>query len=230
MTRSAISPRFATKTLSINGTRARYHAVGYDGDVQRIALLLLFAACSKGASPPPPTPAPPAPPPPADAALVPTMDATITATPMTAASLIAELLDMSKAGMPTAVQLRQRLEPRATSLKLSGPNLDIPNWARSTAGADDVFMEMAGDVIGVRLEEDSRGWGAYAELFVKNTTLAHVEKVTGTTKFVPRNPDDFHSGETRAAYVDRNGKNVRIFVELTKDGKGVQRVLMHFEK
>lgn len=153
------------------------------------------------------------------------------ATPMTAAALIAELLEMSKAGMPTAVQLRQRLEPRATSVKLSGKNLDIPTWARTTAGADDVFMEMAGDVIGVRLEEDSRGWGAYAELFVKPTPLAAIEKVTGATKFVPRDPDDFTSGETRSAYVARSGRDVRIFVELTKDGKkAVQRVLMHFEK
>jgi len=154
-----------------------------------------------------------------------------TATPMTAAALIAELLEMSKAGMPTAAELRQRLEPRSASLKLSGPNLDIPKWAQSTSGADDVFMEMAGEVIGVRLEEDSRGWGAYAELFVKPTPLADIEKVTGKTKFVPRNPDDFHSGETRAAYVDRGKHMVRIFVELTKDGKNdVQRVLMHFEK
>ncbi len=149
----------------------------------------------------------------------------------TATSLIAELLEMSKADMPTAVQLRERLAPRATSVKTSGKNLNIPKWARSTSGANDVFMEMTGDVIGVRLEEDSRGWGAYAELFVQNTSLAAVEKVTGTTKLVPRNPDDFHSGETRAAYVDRGGHHVRIFVELTKDKKqNVQRVLMHFEK
>lgn len=153
----------------------------------------------------------------------------MTVTPVSATALIAELLEMSKTSMPTAVDLRKRLEPRATSVKRSGPDLYIPTWGRTTAGGDDLFMEMAGDVIGIRLEEDSRGWGAYAELFVKNIPLADIEKVIGKTKFVPRNPDDFTSGETRAAYVDRNGKNVRIFVELTKDGKGVQRVLMHFE-
>jgi hypothetical protein len=229
--------------LSIKTTRARYHAVGYDGGVRRfraLALLLLFAACSKGASPPPPTPAPPipGPEPVADAMPPPTLDdaapsapdASMTVTPVSATALIAELLEMSKSGMPTAVQLRQRLEPRATSLKKSGPNLYIPTWGRTTAGRDDVFMEMAGDVIGIRLEEDSRGWGAYAELFVKDTTLAEVEKVTGKTKFVPRDPDDFTSGETRSAYVKRGDKDVRIFVELTKDAKGVKRVLMHFEK
>jgi hypothetical protein len=151
--------------------------------------------------------------------------------PVAAPALIAELLEMAKTGMPSAVQLHGRLEKRATSDRRSGPNLDIPKWARSTAGADDIFMEMAGDVIGVRLEEDSRGWGAYAELFVKPTPLADIEKVTGQTKFVPRNPDDFTSGDTRAAYVKRGDHDVRIFVELTKDGKNtVQRVLMHFEK
>lgn len=153
------------------------------------------------------------------------------ATPVSAVALITELLEMSKPGMPSAIELRKRLEPRATSVKLSGPNLDIPKWARSTAGADDVFMEMAGDVIGVHLEEDSRGWGAYAELFTKPIALADVEKVTGKTKFVPRDPDDFDSGETRAAYVKRGDHDVRIFLELTKDGKNdVRRVLMHFEK
>ena len=152
------------------------------------------------------------------------------ATPVSATALIAELLEMSKTAMPTAVELRKRIESRATSVKRAGPNLDHPPWARTIAGADDVFMEMAGDVIGVRLEEDSRGWGAYAELFVKPTPLADIEKVTGKTKFVPRDPDDFTSGETRSAYVDRGEHDVRIFVELTKDGKAVQRVLIHFEK
>ncbi|HUS33545.1 MAG TPA: hypothetical protein VMZ53_33815 [Kofleriaceae bacterium] len=208
--------------------------------MRRIALALMFAACSKGASPPPPKPEPTlAPPPVADAAPSPSPvdaaasppDASMTTptAPMTAASLLAELIEMSKTGMPTAIQLRDRLAPRATSQKLSGPKLEIPKWARSTSGANDIFMEMTGNVIGVRLEEDSRGWGAYAELFVNDTSLAEIEKVTGKTKFVPRNPDDFHSGETRAAYVERGDKMVRIFVELTKDGKGVQRILVHFE-
>ncbi len=149
---------------------------------------------------------------------------------LTAASLIAELLEMADAGMPTSLQTKDRLAARATATKTSGANLEIPAWARSTSGADDVFMELSGDVIGVHLSEDSRGWGAYAELFVANTTLAQVEAVTGATRFVPRNPGDFHSGETRAAYVERNGKTVRILAELSKDGKGVRRVLMHFQK
>ena len=86
--------------------------------------------------------------------------------PVTLAALLADLLDQANAGPPTAVQLRARYEGNAKRVSTAGPNLEHPSWTTSVNGADDVFIELDGDVVGMQLHEDSRGWGAYADLAV----------------------------------------------------------------
>ena len=86
-------------------------------------------------------------------------------------------------------------------------------------------------VIAIALSADRRGGGAYAVLAVAKGTLAEAEAVVGKTKFVPRNPDDFHSGRTVAAFVTRGDKMVRVLIELSKTNeKLVHEVVIHFER
>ncbi|NVB83219.1 MAG: hypothetical protein HOV81_32905 [Kofleriaceae bacterium] len=149
---------------------------------------------------------------------------------VTLAALLADLLDQANAGPPTATQLRSRYEGSAKHASTAGPNLDHPSWTTSVNGADDVFLDLGGDVVGMQLHEDSRGWGAYVDLAVARGTLADAETVIGKTRSVPRNPDDFKSGPTVAAYVERGGHTVRVFVELDDARTGVRHVKLHFQR
>lgn len=145
-------------------------------------------------------------------------------------ALLADLLDQANAGPPTATQLRARYEGRATQVTTAGPNLEHPSWTTSVNGADDVFIDLGGDVAGIQLHEDSRGWGAYADLAVVRGTLAEAEAVLGPTRSVPRNPGDSASGPTVAAYVERGGHTVRVFLELDDARTGVRHVKLHFQR
>lgn len=142
--------------------------------------------------------------------------------------LLRELLDLVTEGPPSAAALDARLRGRATARSVAGPNLQHPPWGREVGGADDVYLGLGGDVFGVHLHEDPRGWGAYANLAVANGTLAEVESVVGPTDWMARNPDDFTSGERVAAYVDRAGWTVRVFTELASDRQAVRFITLSY--
>jgi hypothetical protein len=142
--------------------------------------------------------------------------------------VLPELLDLVDERPPTAAEVEARLRTRATARSVAGPNLEMPTWARAVGGADDVYLTLDGDLLGARVHDDPRGWGAYADLAVRAGTLDDVESVVGPTSWMARNPDDFSSGERVAAYVDRSGWTVRVFTELTKDGTGVREVTISY--
>jgi len=147
---------------------------------------------------------------------------------VTTIEVLTVLLDLVGDAPPTAAQIEQRLAGFATARDVSGPNLDHPAWASLVNGADDVYLTMEGDVAGVQVYEDSRGWGAYAEVSVVRGTMADVESVVGVTSEMPRRPDDFSSGARMAAYPWRNGFTVRVFTELDRDGQGVRQVTVSY--
>jgi hypothetical protein len=147
---------------------------------------------------------------------------------MTLAEVLAQLLDLVGTTSPSAADIEDHFSAMSTALQLAGPNFERPPWATSVSGKSDVYLSLAGDVRGIHIWEDSRGWGAYASVVVSRGTLADVESVVGPTRPMPRAPDDFHSGEKAAAYVEREGKTVRVFTELTRDRTGVQGVTVSF--
>jgi hypothetical protein len=150
------------------------------------------------------------------------------AEPVRLLDLLAELLELASAGPPSAAEIAEYLRGRASSRTVAGPNLSHPAWGREVGGAADVYLSLEGDVEGVHLHEDTRGWGAYANLAVRRGSLADVESVVGPTDWMPRNPDDFTSGERVAAYVDRSGWTVRVFTELAEDRQSVRRVTLSY--
>jgi hypothetical protein len=142
--------------------------------------------------------------------------------------LLRELLDLTNQGPPSAAQLADHLRDRATARSVAGPNFDHPGWAREVGGAADTYLSFDGDVAGVHLHEDPRGWGAYANLSLRRGSLAEVESVVGPTDWMARNPDDFTSGERVAAYVDRAGWTVRVFTELGPDRQSVRFITLSY--
>lgn len=134
-------------------------------------------------------------------------------------TLVAELLALGDSGPPSAEAIERAFAARASKREAASGR---PNG---------VVLLLQGDVAALTIWEDSRGWGAYAVLAVTAGSLVELESVVGATKFVPRNPDDFHSGETRAAYVTKAGKTIRVFAELDKvDARQVRRVTIHFQR
>jgi len=148
---------------------------------------------------------------------------------MTLGALLAELLDQGNAGSPTARALQDHFRPRANKIAVAGPQLTRAPWAQRVSGADDTFLDLEGDVAGIQLWEDGRGWGAYAEIAVTRGTLADVEVVAGKTQPMPRAPGAFNAGDKVSVYVQRGGHTVRVFVELHKRGPDVARVTVHFQ-
>ena len=138
-----------------------------------------------------------------------------------------DLLDQAASTWPTAATLRDHFAPRARSIRLAGPDLEMPSWAHSVGGSGDVFVELEGDLAGVRLYDDPRGWGAYAVFSVARGSLADVEPVLGALAAVPRAPDSAGRAETVAAYPEIGGRAVRVFVE--HDAGTVKQVTVHFE-
>jgi hypothetical protein len=142
--------------------------------------------------------------------------------------MLTNLFDILNAGPPSAVELEACVGAQATDRMVAGPNLDHPSWAPWVNGADTVYLTLDGDLVGAQVYEDSRGWGAYVELVIRQGTLADVESVTGPTQWMPRAPDDFTSGQKVAAYVERAGWTVRIFVELARDDTSVHHVTLSY--
>ena len=147
---------------------------------------------------------------------------------MTLAELLEGLLDLVREGPPSAAQVEEHLRAAATERTVAGPNHDHPAWLSLVGDASDVYLTLSGDVAGVRVHEDPRGWGAYADVVVHAGTLADVESVVGPTEAMARNPDDFSSGERAAAYVWRNGWTVRVFTELAADRIAVRQVTLSY--
>lgn len=138
---------------------------------------------------------------------------------MNLSAIIAELIGLADTGPPAAAAVAHAFAARATKQDTA---VRRPN---------DIVLTLRGDVAAMTIWEDSRGWGAYAALAVTKGSLADLESVVGATKAVPRNPDDFHSGEIRAAYVPKAGKTIRVFAELDKqDHAQLRRVTIHFQR
>lgn len=150
--------------------------------------------------------------------------------PVTLQQLLADLLGTATAGPPTAESLRDRFLPQAKRVTTAGPNLTPAAWARRVSGAGDVFLDLDGDVAGLQLWEDSRGWGAYAEVAVTKGTLADVEAVAGPTQPMPRAPGAIGAGDKVSVYVPLGGRTVRVFAELVRRGPDVDRVTVHFQR
>jgi hypothetical protein len=138
---------------------------------------------------------------------------------MTLSAITTELLGLADSGPPAAGMIAHAFAARATKQDTA------------VRRANDIVLTLRGPVASMAIWEDSRGWGAYAELAVTEGALAELEGVVGPTQPVPRNPDDFHSGEKRAAYVTRGGKTIRVFAELDKqDPTQVRRLTVHFQR
>lgn len=138
------------------------------------------------------------------------------------------LLDLARTAPPTAAELRAHYAPRAREIRLAGPNLEYPAWADGVRSADDIYIELGDDIIGVHLWDDSRGWGAYAELAVARGTVGDVEAVVGALREPPRAPGNFGEGTVVAATPEIAGHRVRVFARHV-DG-AVKRVTVHFER
>lgn len=134
-------------------------------------------------------------------------------------TIMTELIALACGGPPTAETVAHAFAPRATSRHTS------------VGRKGDIVLMLNGDVGSMSIREDGRGWGAYVVLNVKTGSLADLEGVVGPTTPMARNPDDFHSGEQRAAYVTRAGKTIRVFTELQKgDATRIRSVTVHFQR
>lgn len=142
-------------------------------------------------------------------------------------AFIKELLELGRAAAPTAEQLRAHFS-RDRTIAFAGPDLAMPSWAWSVGSADEAFIDIGGDVIGVQISDDPRGWGASAELAVARGTLADVEAITGPLESMPRASGDFRPEESVMAFVAVGEHRYPVTVE--HEGGAVKRVEVHFEK
>jgi hypothetical protein len=142
----------------------------------------------------------------------------------TATALVRDLLELRPT--PNAGQLRDRLAPYATEISTASRG-EWPSWARESANGY-IYLTCGGDVRGVIVWDDPRGWGTYAKIVVAAATLADIEKAVGPTHEVPRNPDDTISGDTVAALLEVDGRTRRVFVE--HRGGAVASILMDLGK
>lgn len=149
---------------------------------------------------------------------------------MTLRDFLAEILEQGYEGPPTARALIDHFSPRAKKVTVAGPQLTRAPWARRVGGAEDTFLDLDGDLAGLQVWDDSRGWGAYVEVAVRKGTLADVEAVAGATNPMPRAPGAFNSGDKVAVYVNRGGRTIRVFAELVKRGPDVAVVTIHFQR
>ena len=147
---------------------------------------------------------------------------------MTLPEELRALLDQATASLPTAAELRDHLAARARSISVAGPNLERPAWAPGVDDASDIFVELGGDVIGIHLWDDARGWGAYAELAVARGTLAEIETVTGPLERVPARPGGGPRRDVVSGYPVVAGRRLRVFVE--HEAGAVKLVTVHFER
>lgn len=150
---------------------------------------------------------------------------TPTPTTTSAAELVRELLHLTPP--PNAARLGKHLALSATHVSVPGPNLDHPDWATETSSGY-TFLTLTGDIRGVTIWDDPRGWGTYAKIYVATAALADIERVIGATKPTPRAPGDTRSGDKVAAYPKIDGRAFRVFVE-HRNG-AVASILIDFGK
>lgn len=145
---------------------------------------------------------------------------------MTVSEVVIALLASIGRKLPKAAEVVAALAPRALSV-----SDDRPEWASEEHG-EDVFLELAGDVHGVAIWNDSRGWGAYAKVYVARGSLEELAAAVagaGVGPFgppLPALPDDVSGVTTVASYPTLKGHGVRIFVD--HRGGDVKHVTVHF--
>ena len=129
---------------------------------------------------------------------------------------------VTEARLPTAADLHGYFQARGLAIKLPGPNLERPPWSTVVA-PEDSFVEIGGNVAGIRFGDDPRGYGAYAEVFVTNGTLQEVEWVTGPlSSTVPR------GSRYEALFVRVVVRGQRIAVNVVHDNGAVKSVNVQF--
>lgn len=77
---------------------------------------------------------------------------------MTLRAWLADLVDLAPHGPPNARDLQQRYAAAATAITTAGPDHNRPSWARRVNDKDDVFIEPSGELAGLQLWNDKRGW------------------------------------------------------------------------
>lgn len=146
---------------------------------------------------------------------------------MTIADQLRSLLSLVQpAHMPTAEELRAQLEPRARDVSTAGAWLVAPVWAYGVSGADDVFVELEpeGDIPGIRLWNDSRGWGAYAEISVRRGSLKDLEAVVGASREMPRRGPMFAT-----AFADPTIAGHRVPITIQHQNGAIRIVTLQFD-
>jgi hypothetical protein len=131
----------------------------------------------------------------------------------------------------TAEHVRRYLSYRARTVTRSNANLDIPKWATSVGSPDDQFIELGGDVAGIRLPVDARKTGQYAELHVVKGTREDIEAVLAafpdvTLKRISK--IHFDSPDEWIAYPNVAGHQLRVIVEFAFESKRMT-VHVHYE-
>ena len=128
--------------------------------------------------------------------------------------------------MPAVQELRAQLEPRATDMSAAGPYLVTPVWAYGVGGAEDVFVELEpdGDVPGIRLWSDSRGWGSCAEISVRRGTLRDIEAVIGPSRELPRRGPQFAT-----AFADPTIAGHRVPITIQHQNGAVRSITLRFD-
>ncbi|HEV3364217.1 MAG TPA: hypothetical protein VG795_08770, partial [Acidimicrobiia bacterium] len=135
------------------------------------------------------------------------------------------LLDLAAAPASpvTAQVIRDHLAPRARAITTSGPNLEWPPWADRTSGADDIYIELGGQVRGARISPPH--YGQYVDLYVSDCSLVDVEAVAGPTQ--PLVKVHYDDPDRWAAYLTVNGQALRVLVERRR-GWDSMVVTVHF--
>ena len=145
---------------------------------------------------------------------------------MTLRDELAGLLQLAEHHWPvTAAHVRDHLAPRAKAVTHSNQNLDAPSWATTVGDPEDTFVELGGDVAGIRIPHDHE-YGQYAELYVVSGTAADVEAAAGPLKASPR--IHFDSPEVSIAYPVVNGHHLRVLVEIASETRKMV-VKVHYE-
>jgi hypothetical protein len=132
------------------------------------------------------------------------------------AGVLSELVSLAGT-VPTALELKARFASRSTAIAEGNEDLDMPPWAHSTSGPGDIYLTLSGDLAGVRLSEDPRGWGTEAEFAVKHGTLAEAEAAVGPTKPERRGLHPPPGGPRRDVRIERARRMTSVTFELDED-------------
>lgn len=137
---------------------------------------------------------------------------------------ITGLLALAERHWPVeATDVRDYLAHRATAITHARSSLDIPSWATSFGDSRDTYLELGGDVAGVRIPYGDRD-GLYVELYVANGTTKDVEAASGPLRATPR--IHFDSPQGWIAYPIVNQHTLRVLVDISNQRMVVS---LHFE-